>query len=267
MAPRGGTPIPDPRSLLPVQTAGQDRPRRPPADEKPRRPTPNKSPARDIGGKTSMRALLHWTFAVQKADQAMEWASKATPADYLAAASADGVWAVGRQAALGARVDCVGSAGLDRGALHPDAEAAYLIGRGRLPWKLFARVAHHARTDSVPDWGQGLQPVRAAPNMVWTRIGNHHYLEPQVKAVPCGPRSRKGRQAVQRWCPVIWKDERAAIDAARAYYAEWHAALCEWMAGCAGRLSYWQVDGIGADGAPWTRETKPAKTLDTERRT
>jgi hypothetical protein len=218
-----------------------------------------KAPGREVGGVTSMRGLLHWTFAVQKADRAMEWASKASPEDYLGAASADGAWAVARQAALGARVDCIGSPGLDKGALHPDAELVYLLGRRRLSWKLFARVAHHARTDSLPDWGQGIAPLRAAPNMVWRRSGALHWLEPEVRTAGVGPRNR----IVKRWCPVVWKDERAAIAAARAYYAEWHEALADWAAACAGRLSYWHVAGLGAHETPWAAAGDPAKSLDT----
>ena len=70
-----------------------------------------------------MRALLHWTFGVKRADRVMAWSLRASPEDYLAPVSGDGCAAAARGAELGVRVDT--SVG-ESVVLDPDAEAVYI---------------------------------------------------------------------------------------------------------------------------------------------
>jgi hypothetical protein len=109
-----------------------------------------------------------------------------------------------------------------------DAELVMLAIAGLGDPVLCEIVRGCARSRIRPDWRPGIVPRRVAR------------ME----------RSRRSHRRVQRlyWVPCSPDEVRAARDA----YSRWHAALLRLSRALNGRLSEWQIIGLGAPGEPWS---------------
>lgn len=76
----------------------------------------------------------------------------------------------------------------------------------------------------------------------------------EPRRVPRRVRSKKRHKAVTRmfWYPC----DPAAICAARAIYARWHAGMMALLAALRGRLEAWNINGFGAAAQPWEGRLK-----------
>ncbi|MGE0253493.1 MAG: hypothetical protein AB7H93_23550 [Vicinamibacterales bacterium] len=187
---------------------------------------------------TDIEALLHWTFARQKADRARVGADHAV---MLYAGGVDSVTRVAEACQLGT---IIGGGGRAVAALdvHPDAERVAAMLDPYLAAD--ALVISHARAGSRPD-----ARTDACPRIVPVMVVKGGIERPKV--VWSG---EPGRRKAPLYCEVRTLDHPAVVASARAAYQRWWrrvGALAEVL--MAGEpLARWRVTGFIAPFAPWS---------------
>ena len=200
---------------------------------------------------TTMRELVEWTYAAQKAHRGGNGIGGGS--------SISGTGLLVEKLMLGCTVSgggCPSSVGV----LHCDDDALTVHGLvERMPARSRLALVRHGEARGVPEWSPLVMPLRVVPvpgrkgalKGMYDRSGNLIGREVTYE----GDVPTREVAASMRW---YWPDAprlRCAEDVrayARRLYAEWWEALAALRARLVGvRLGRWRVSGMGAACEPW----------------
>lgn len=205
--------------------------------------------------RTSMVALLDWTYRRQKAD-IMTGRSLYVPNDVLEAegledgmfygVSADGCAVMERILREGAIIP--GTSHLQAATVHDDAVAVHdaVVALSRSDWVGAMLVRRYARSGDIPEpmRVRGWEPQRdqkgrakvAVDEVVWTIAGNNRRVPVGIPYTPVEP----------------WPGQ-PLIDASRDEYAKWRLAVVKlmWLLRQGEPLRRWCVAEVGAERRVW----------------
>lgn len=205
----------------------------------------------------SVLDLLTWAFSVERVSLDFE---------DVAPRRVDPIYAMMRQAELGARID--------GGGWSPRATDAEIVAGlvAALPAaqggrRMAVTVAELARAGQVPDWMPGAVP-RLVP-VEWKRanqfgrgtartdVAGHWEEERWIQNPRCAAsRIRRVRRHELRYCPCRWSPSRDRIAAARRFYLDWWGALLHLQAAFrAADLGCFEVTQSMPPLTPWRGST------------